>query len=1011
MRKSGPVSIRIKILSIVGGVILALVAVLAGASYHLVAGRFAQLELKKTQTHVERIHNEIEDTLAHLEAIAGDWAPWDDAYRFVVDLNPAFVENNLPDTTFANLRLNFMLFFNQDHLLVFSKFFALDPSQTTISYEPLVAAIEGHSRLLSNQSENSHWSGIVMTPDSPFLVAGRPIVTSEFKGPIHGTLVLGRMFDTLEVQKLSKHTNTQIEITRIEPSQKPAAPQETSGQESQGLAIYASAIDRQTIAGYAVLPDLFNRPTLLLKIVRDRDIFHYGLTTWRQNALMLFGFGLAFIALLLFLLDRLIINRLEELSYKVSSIAHSPDHFERIGIQSTDEIGQLAQTIDTLLDARQQHQNERADNEKYLRHLLDSIHCGVMVVDAADHHVVDINAAGLTIFDGPREAVVGKLCHRLVCPNDVGNCPVTDHGATLDLSERRLLRADGSILPILKSVAHIQRRGRNYLIESFIDISRLKIVEAELRASEACYRQFFEDDLTGDFLMSNDGQILDCNPALAKMFGYNSVEEVKSSLPGSSFLTIEDHSELMDRLQTEDRLEGIELEFHRHDGQPFYGIANLIGIFDQDHALREVRGYVFDDTKRVLLEKDLRQAQKMEAIGTLAGGIAHDFNNILASVMGYTEIALSELPETTTTAGRLKHVLKSAGRAKELVQQIMAFSRQNELESHPLNVRPILKETAKLIRDSLPRSIDIRTHHNSTAKVKANPAQIHQIVSNLGTNAGYAMKKCGGCLTISDKDTHLDKAFTDRYPGVRAGTFVCISIADTGPGIPPQIMDRIFDPFFSTKDKNEGAGLGLSVVHGIVSKLKGAIAVKSSPHGSQFDVYLPAVNEQRQLEPLPNRPSPAADGVTLVFVDDEPHLVEMGIQMLKTLGYRADGFTDAQKALAYTLNNPDKVNLVIADMSMPGLSGVSMAARLYEALPQLPILLCTCYSEELPPQNSAAGIKGFVMKPLVVKELDAEIRKSLGRVSAEEVPNVASRHDGKDTHQSLGVNPESRALF
>lgn len=970
--------IRKKVLLIVGAVVSALVAFLAAASYVVVTGRFARLEVTRTELQVQRVQNELNNDLTHLEITLGDWAPWDDTYRFVEDLNPEYVQNNLVDTTLANLRLNCVLYFNKRGELVYEKYFELDPEKPVVFAHDFLAAVKNNSRLLAHKNEKSRLRGILMTPSMPYLVASQPIVNSDFTGPIRGTLIMARALDNHELEKISTTSMTSLSITDLA-SYKDKTPSEgVSTAISRPGEIAVVPLTANSIAGHVTISDLSAKPVLLLSIVRDRDIYRYGLVTWRQNVYVLFVFALGFIVLLLSLLDRIVLGRLRHLTENVNAIADSADRSDYLDIRGKDEISQLAGSINTMLKTIRQNHAEKILNEQYLSELLNSIHCGIMVVDVQDHKVVDINEAGLALFQGNREDIIGKQCHHLVCPNAAGKCPIIDLGKAIEVSERTLLRSDGSTLPIIKSVAKIERLGRSYLIESFFDISNLKKAEANLRMSEERYRRFFEEDITGDFIISVDGRIVECNPAFAKMFGYADPSEIKTSMPPEDYLSKKDRRTILTRLRQERRLEEIELAFHHRSGKKIYCIGNLIGQFDGAGTLREVKGYLFDDTKRIQLEKDLRQAQKMEAIGTLAGGIAHDFNNILAGIMGYTEIALSELPKESRTADRLNKVLKSANRAKDLVHQILAFSRQNEGETHPLSPKPIIKEVVKLMRASLPANIDIYEQITSGACVMANPVQIHQMIMNLCTNAAYAMKKTGGSLTISAADTHLDESFTSRYSGVRQGDYLCISIKDTGPGVSPAIIDRIFDPFFTTKDKNEATGLGLSVVHGIVSKLKGVVTVDSSPQGATFNIYLPiaveisAKDREMKAEPLPTGTE------TVVFIDDEELLVEVGIHMLTSLGYHAAGYSESLKALEYIRTNADKVDLVITDMAMPNLTGLALARQLKELLPNLPVIICSGYSEEISAETAVAmGADGYVMKPMVIKELADKIREVL----------------------------------
>jgi two-component system cell cycle sensor histidine kinase/response regulator CckA len=968
-------SIRKKTLILIGTALSVFIAVLTITSYYVVTERFEQIEKKDVTSHVLSVRHALNSILENLESISADWAPWDDTYQFIEDQNPGYIERNLVDSTFTNLRLNFMLFYNNDDTAVCHRFVDLTPDSPAINPDEIFASIAKHPALFAHASPQSRISGILMGHSCTYLIAAHPIVTSNFEGPIRGTLVLGRMLDTAEIENISSVTRTPLKIYPWKASGFNGTADRILSLPEEG--VLTEPLTNDTIAGYSIITDLTGVPALILETTQDREFYRQGLLTWQHNATAMLVFGLVFIILLMFLLDHTILNRLGDLTRQVGAISFSGGEPDLIEVTKNDEIGRLTHSINSMLESIYRYHTRQIDAERFLRQLLDSINCGVMVVDREELRIVDVNATGAELFERQRHDIIGKVCHRLVCPNDMGNCPVTDQHQRIDLSERSLLKPDGSALPILKSVATIERNGRPFIVESFIDISSLQKAQADLRKSEERYRRFFEEDITGDALISVDGRIIDCNPAFARMFGYDHTDEIlqvnmKDFHPSRNRRRI-----LLDRLQKENILENLELEFVHRSKRPLYCIGNLVGHFDHHGNLEQISSYLFDDTKRVLLEKNLRQAHKMEAIGTLAGGIAHDFNNILSGIMGYTEISLLQLEATEKTARNLNQVMKAAHRAKELVQQILTFSRQDETENRPVKVSPIVDEVYNLMRASLPTTIDIGKEIAFNATVMADPVQIHQVIMNLCTNAGHAMKDTGGRLSITIAKALLDRGFADHHPDVTPGTYACLSVEDTGKGIPEEFIDRIFDPFFSTKGKTQGTGLGLSVVHGIVTKLGGTICVSSSPAGTRFDVYLPTMEESHE-GPLQDAVPVPKGSERIVLIDDEDFQVDIGTQMLEAFGYTVTGFTSSFKALEYITSNTHDVDLVITDMTMPHMTGTSLAAQLMKTLPHLPIIVCTGYSEQLTPEKALAmGFRAFVMKPVVMKDLARTIREVL----------------------------------
>jgi len=408
--------------------------------------------------------------------------------------------------------------------------------------------------------------------------------------------------------------------------------------------------------------------------------------------------------------------------------------------------------------------------------------------------------------------------------------------------------------------------------------------------------------------------------------------------------------------------------FNDTEGQ----VAGVVGIMLDITELKKA------ERERRQLELQLQQTQKMEALGTLAGGIAHDFNNILAAIIGYTEIVVADTPPKTTSHEYLKRVLEAGERARSLVKQILAFSRQGEMEPKPVQVKLIVKEVLKLLRASLPATIEIDQQIQSDGAVMADPTQIHQVMMNLGTNAGYAMGHKGGRLSVGLEEISLDEAFTRLHTGMQPGPYLKLTVSDTGQGIAPENLTRIFDPFFTTKPKGEGTGMGLSVVHGIVTHMGGLITVNSVPgQGARFEVYLPALQGEAALPAVEVHALPTGRE-RILFVDDEPFQTDMLKHLLGLLGYHVETRNAAAEALEFFKKDPQAVDLVITDMIMPKMTGDELAVQLLQIRPDLPIILATGYSENMTEAKAKAlGIKAFAFKPLVMEELSRLIRQVL----------------------------------
>jgi nitrogen-specific signal transduction histidine kinase/ActR/RegA family two-component response regulator len=381
--------------------------------------------------------------------------------------------------------------------------------------------------------------------------------------------------------------------------------------------------------------------------------------------------------------------------------------------------------------------------------------------------------------------------------------------------------------------------------------------------------------------------------------------------------------------------------------------------------------------ERQRIEQQLRESQKMEAIGTLAGGIAHDFNNILAAIIGFTEMVIDDVSDKTDVQRKMEQVLKAGLRGRELVRQILTFSRKSKAEYSVVTLSPLIRETFRLLRASLPTSISMSFNLETDADVVyADPSQIQQVLMNLCTNAAYAMRETGGKLEISLGRITLGPGDPLPQADTPPGDYVVISVRDTGIGMDEAVKERIFEPFFTTKSREHASGLGLSVVYGIVKSHKGSIMVLSQPgKGSVFRVFLPKadiVESAQASAPVPH------GNQRILFIDDEEILAEMGRSMLERLGYSVVVQTDSAEALRDFAKHPDKFDLVITDQTMPKMTGVALAEKLLQIRPDIPIILCTGYSDLVSEETvRAKGIRQLVMKPLARKEMVEVIHRVL----------------------------------
>jgi PAS domain S-box-containing protein len=509
------------------------------------------------------------------------------------------------------------------------------------------------------------------------------------------------------------------------------------------------------------------------------------------------------------------------------------------------------------------------------------------------------------------------------------------------------------------------------------DISeRIQAGEEHVRLSTA-----IEQAAESVVITDRDGTIQYVNPAFKVITGYSRKEVIgknsrilKSGKHGKEFYTS------MWKTITNGRVWKGHFINTKKDGTLYQIEATISPIKNGTGEIINFVAVNRDVTEEIKLEGKLRQAQKMEAIGTLAGGIAHDFNNILSAIMGYTELAEYDMPEGSKARNNLMEVLKAGRRAKDLVQQILAFSRQGEQERKPLKISHIINEALKLLRASLPTTIDIRrSTETDTDIIEADSTQIHQIMINLCANAAHAMNNNGGVLKVGIRNVKVgNKDRGAEYPNLPPGPYVMLTVRDTGHGMSAEVLDHIFDPYFSTKEKGEGTGLGLAVVHGIVKSHGGAITAYSEVgKGSTFNIYFPAT-EKKVVQKEEKAEVISTGHQRILFVDDEPALVDIGKKMLEHLGYEVVARVSSVEALEAFRNNPDKFDLIITDKTMPQMTGFDLAGEIKQVRPDIPIILCTGFSDTTDTDKAKAmGISGLIMKPVVGREMAESIKHVL----------------------------------
>jgi len=502
----------------------------------------------------------------------------------------------------------------------------------------------------------------------------------------------------------------------------------------------------------------------------------------------------------------------------------------------------------------------------------------------------------------------------------------------------------------------------------------------ELQESEERFKAL-NDATFGGVIIHDQGMILDCNQSLSDMTGFTNEELV--GMNGLDLIAPDSLQQVLKNIRSgyEQRY---EVEGLRKDGSVY-----PLGIKGKNIPYKgnEVRVIEFSDitelkqmqNDKAKLESRLIQAQKMESIGTLAGGIAHDFNNILSVILGYAELAKEDTPPGTAFSHDIDQILVAAGRARELVKQILAFGRQSQAVAIPLKIQPLLKEGLKMLRSSIPTTISITEEiDNTCGTIMADPTQVHQILMNLCTNAYHAMEGTGGVLSIKCKPVDVEPNDEKMNTLLIPGQYIEFSVSDTGVGIKPELLGKIFEPYFTTKDIGKGTGMGLAIIHGIMKNYGGAITVESRfGKGSTFSAFFPLVESSPQAEMLGSPATPLGTE-RILLIDDEVLLCEMGQNILERLGYQVTTCNSSFEALAIFQNSPDEFDLVLTDQTMPEMTGADLSRKILQIRPEMPIILCTGYSNLIDERAAKSiGIKEFALKPITRDTISFLVRKVL----------------------------------
>ncbi len=645
----------------------------------------------------------------------------------------------------------------------------------------------------------------------------------------------------------------------------------------------------------------------------------------------------------------------------------------------------IASLVEDITDRKQAEGALRESEEKY-RALFESANDCIHLIEG--DRWVECNSRGLVMYGcASRAEMIGTTPADFSPPTqpdgrnslekarEVINAAREGHPQRFDWKHQR---KDGTLMDVEVSLSRLVLGEKVYVLAIERDITEQKGAEEALRQSQEKYRAFFEQNLAGNYISTPQGVILACNPSFVRMFGFESEAEAKQTNFFSLYESPDARRKFLSQLKQQGHLEYYDEELRRKDGTPLYVTKNAIGAFDKDGELSEIHGFLIDESERRKTEQQLRQAQKMEAVGNLAGGIAHDFNNILGVIIGHSEMMVDQADTQENIARHAKAIHNAANRAATLTSQLLAFSRKQLLQPKVLNLNRVIEGIHAMIGRLIGDEIEVKTILASDLEnVRADRGQMEQVIINFCVNARDAMPK-GGNLIIETANADVDAFLAEQHFPMKPGRYVRFAVTDTGIGMDKEILAHIFEPFFTTKELGKGTGLGLATVYGIVKQSDGHVWAYSEPgQGSTLSVYLPAVVEQAVTHAPDATQSFVARGTeTILVVEDLAPLRALVQELLETLGYNVLEAEDAEEAFEIAALNKD-IALLLTDLSLPRVSGSTIANALVEKMPKLKVLYMSAHANMVGFEGTQQPGTDFLQKPFTKEDLARKLRQLL----------------------------------
>jgi PAS domain S-box-containing protein len=848
-------SLRGKTLLIILITVFGLVGGLYGLARIVLLRGYSKLEASFARQDLDRVSSALANELSTLSRTNTDYSAWNETYWFLQGKRPNYPSSELSATTLGQLKVNFVVILNNSGQEVFSRGYDL----VAHTEEPLPPDLRSYwkagSLLATHKKEASDISGIIMLKPGPLLVDSQPVLTTSARGPIMGSIIMGRAFDADEVVRLGSMTHLSIDLERVDTVASRLDSRSGAMNVTRPNLIHVETEKKDSVAAYEELTDIEGKPALILRVQLPRDIYRQGQTTLLQFLLLLLAAGSAFAAVTLYLLERTVLSRVANLNERISQIGASGDLSGRIEVSGKDELAFLGIAINGMLEDLGRAQTERDRDRARLGTVMEKMPAVLWTTDQ-DLRFTSSVGAGLEHLGLRTNQLVGTSLHDYFRTEDLDFPPIAAH---------------------LKALA----------------------------GESITYEMDWENR------------------------------------------TFESHAQ---------------------------------ALRDSEGQVTGVIGVALDITDRKRLADQLRQSQKMQAVGELAGGVAHDFNNLLMVVKGHAELLLNRVPPASPLRHSIEQVDRAADRAASLTRQLLAFSRMQVLQARVLDLNEVVGGMTKMFSRVIGENIEMAFIPGANlGRVKADPGQIEQVLLNLVVNARDAMPD-GGRVTIETSNVQLDRDYSAKHHNIQPGPWVMLTVSDTGCGMDAQTQSRIFEPFFTTKAQGKGTGLGLATVYGVVKQSDGFIYVYSEVgHGTTFKIYLPQVTADVARDASERTPAPAPKGSeTILFVEDEESVRELVRDYLASRGYRVLEAIDGAQALEVASAHKGTIEILVTDVVMPRLSGRELATRITAERPNLKVLFISGYTDDSIFRHGVLeGGVAYLQKPFNLKAIAQKIREVL----------------------------------